>query len=42
MANKKTPGVAKKKVNWKIYLRNTWQLYAMMLIPDYLADLFQI
>ena len=33
MANKKTPGVAKKKVNWKIYLRNTWQLYVMMLIP---------
>ena len=29
MANKKTPGVAKKKVNWKIYLRNTWQLYAV-------------
>ena len=33
MANKKTPGVAKKKVNWKTYLRNTWQLYVMMLIP---------
>lgn len=33
MASKKTPGVAKKKVNWKIYLRNTWQLYVMMLIP---------
>ena len=33
MANKKTPGVAKKMVNWKIYLRNTWQLYVMMLIP---------
>lgn len=33
MANKKKPGVAKKKVNWKTYLRNTWQLYVMMLIP---------
>ena len=33
MANKKMPGVAKKKVNWKTYLRNTWQLYVMMLIP---------
>lgn len=33
MAKKNVPGVAKKTVNWKVYLRNTWQLYLMMLIP---------
>lgn len=33
MAKKNTPGVPKKRVNWSVYLRNTWQLYVMMLIP---------
>ena len=38
MANKKTPGVAKKKVNWKKYLAAVCD----DVDTDYLADLFQI
>jgi len=33
--------VVKEKINWKIYLRNNWQLYLMLLIPVVYMVLFK-
>ena len=32
----------RKKFNVKVYLRNNWQLYVMLLISGNLHDLFQV